>query len=392
MTDNRDVPVNPAAHLLEESLEELYEHAPCGYISTLPDGTFAKVNQTFLAWTGYEREELLSGRRFQDLLTIGGRIFHETHYAPLLRMQGNVKEIAFDLICRDGRQLPILVNAIQKRDVNGAPLLNRTTIFNASDRRTYEQELLRARQQAEQANQAKARSLSTISHEIRNKLASIMLATQRLEQSGADPKQQKYIQILNSSSQSLLALVNDILDYSKIEAGNVRLEQQRFSLPDLLHDMLARFEDRAEEKQLRLHASIDERLPASLIGDPLKIDVVLTNLISNALKFTHQGSVTLRVQVSDMLDDAVAIDFSIKDTGIGIASAQLSSIFEEFAQASGNTSLKYGGTGLGLAISRKLVQLHGSDIHVTSMPEEGSTFFFTLRLTRTLDVVQPSLP
>ena len=142
-----------AEQLLEESLEDLYEHAPCGYISTFPDGVFAKVNQTFLTWTGYERNELLAGKRFQDLLTVGGRIFYETHYTPLLHMQGFVNEIAFDLLCHDGCHLPVLINSVQKRDASGTPLLNRTTIFNAINRREYERELLRARKTAEQATE-----------------------------------------------------------------------------------------------------------------------------------------------------------------------------------------------------------------------------------------------
>jgi PAS domain S-box-containing protein len=146
-----DAPDGFDAVLLEESLEELYEQAPCGYVSTFPDGSFARANQTFLGWIGYARDELLRGKRFQDLLTIGGRIFYETHYAPLLQMQGFVNEIAFDLICRDGRHLPILISSIQKRNAAGTPLLHRTTIFNASDRREYERELLIARKQAEQA-------------------------------------------------------------------------------------------------------------------------------------------------------------------------------------------------------------------------------------------------
>jgi PAS domain S-box-containing protein len=137
--------------LLDENLEDLYEHAPCGYVSTFLDGAFAKVNQTFLDWTGYQRDELLAGKRIQDLLTVGGRIFYDTHYAPLLHMQGFVNEIAFDLVCRDGHHLPVLINSVQKRAASGTPRLNRTTIFNASDRRAYERELLLARQKAEQA-------------------------------------------------------------------------------------------------------------------------------------------------------------------------------------------------------------------------------------------------
>jgi PAS domain S-box-containing protein len=149
--------------LLEERLDDLYEYAPCGYVSTFPDGTFAKVNQTFLDWIGYAHGELLGLKRFQDLLTVGGRIFYETHCAPLLHMQGFVNEIALDLVCRDGQHLPVLINSTQRRDASGRPLLHRTTIFNATDRREYERELLLARKQAEQAADRIARLLAVTS-------------------------------------------------------------------------------------------------------------------------------------------------------------------------------------------------------------------------------------
>jgi sigma-B regulation protein RsbU (phosphoserine phosphatase) len=145
--------------LLEESAEDLYENAPCGYLSTLPGGLIVKVNGTFLAWTGYGRDELIGHRRFQDLLTAGGRIFHETHYAPLLHMQGSVREIAVDVVRADGTRLPALVNSVLRRDEAGEPAMVRTTVFNATDRREYERELLRARRAAEESG-ARARELA----------------------------------------------------------------------------------------------------------------------------------------------------------------------------------------------------------------------------------------
>ncbi|MCW2241513.1 hybrid sensor histidine kinase/response regulator [Azospirillum canadense] len=139
--------------LLDESLEDLYETAPCGYVSTRPDGTIVKINGTLLAWTGYRREDLLAGKRFQDLLTVAGKIFYETHYAPLLQMQGFLNEIAFEIACADGTRLPVLVNAVQKHDDAGRAVFTRVSVFNATDRRRYEQELLRARRQAEQSEE-----------------------------------------------------------------------------------------------------------------------------------------------------------------------------------------------------------------------------------------------
>src|SRR5215213_6473627 len=169
------------AELLQESAEDLYENAPCGYLSALPDGTILKINQTFLAWTGYKRDQLVGRKRFQDLLTAGGRIFHETHYAPLLRMQGTVREIAVDLVCANGGRLPALINSVLRKDEDGNPLLTRTTVFNATDRKEYERELLRERQRAEQAAKAKADFISMISHEIRTPLNAILNVGHLLE-------------------------------------------------------------------------------------------------------------------------------------------------------------------------------------------------------------------
>ena len=151
----------PSVAAFEDSIEDLYENAPCGFLSTLADGTIVRVNRTFLAWTGYETADLVGRRRFQDLLTAGGRIYHETHYAPLLLMEGKVKEVALELVCADGERLPVLVNSVLKRSPGeaGGPTLVRTAVFDATHRREYERELLRARQRAEHS-EARARVLA----------------------------------------------------------------------------------------------------------------------------------------------------------------------------------------------------------------------------------------
>ncbi|WP_031096746.1 PP2C family protein-serine/threonine phosphatase [Streptomyces sp. NRRL S-15] len=148
--------------LLEDSVEDLYENAPCGYISTLMDGRIAKVNGTLLKWLGYRREELVGHKQFSDLLTIGGRLYHETHYSPLLRMQGEVSGIALELKAADGSRLPVLVTSTVKQDIDGEPLLIRTTLLDARDRRTYERELLRARQEAERDRERLQRLAATL--------------------------------------------------------------------------------------------------------------------------------------------------------------------------------------------------------------------------------------
>ncbi|MEU4741559.1 SpoIIE family protein phosphatase [Actinosynnema sp. NPDC023658] len=148
--------------LLEDSADDLYDNAPCGYLSTLLDGQIAKVNSTLLRWLGYEREELVGRRRFADLLNIGGKLYHETHFAPLLRMQGEVRAVALEMVAADGTRLPVLVNSVVKRGSDGEPLLIRTTVFDASDRRAYERELLRARQEAERERDEIRRLATTL--------------------------------------------------------------------------------------------------------------------------------------------------------------------------------------------------------------------------------------
>lgn len=145
--------------LLDDDAEQLYERAPCGYLSTTPDGTIVKANGTFLTLTGYTREQLVGRRRFVDLLTGGGRIYHETHYAPMLRMHGSAREIALDLVRADGERLPVLVNAVLERDADGAPAVVRAAVFDATDRREYERELLRAKDRAEES-EARATALA----------------------------------------------------------------------------------------------------------------------------------------------------------------------------------------------------------------------------------------
>ena len=377
--------------LIEESAEDLYENAPCGYISALPGGLLVRVNQTFLTWTGYRREDLVGRRRFQDLLTAGGRIYHETHYAPLLQMQGSVREIAVEMVCADGARLPVLINSVLRRDQAGKPLLVRTTVFNATDRKEYERELLRERQRAEQTAQTMSDFISMMSHEIRTPLSAIMGVGPLLGITELSPQQEKLVRILRSSSENLLSLVNQLLDFGKIEAGKVSLEERTFNLRQLVHGILDGFRVKATEG-VDLEAHLDEKLPGQLLGDPVKIGQILNNLVANAVKFTSQGSVTVTVEVRELAADAVSIEIQVADTGIGIAADRLPHIFDDFTQASYDIGMKYGGTGLGLAISKRLVELHGSRITVESELGEGTTFRFDLRLKIPPEAAEPASP
>ena len=229
MTDRAPLPGVDAA-LLEERAEDLYEQAPCGYLSTLPDGTIVRVNQTLLDWTGLARDALVARVRFQSLLTVGAQIYYETHYAPLLQMQGSVTGVALEMVDAQGRILPVLINSRQKRDASGAPLLNRITVFDATDRRRYERELLVARRKAEQVARDKADLINMLSHDIRNPLNALMGVVQLLERGELPEEQRRFVRILKSSSDNMLNLLNKVLELSKAESSSFALVETSFSL------------------------------------------------------------------------------------------------------------------------------------------------------------------
>jgi PAS domain S-box-containing protein len=366
--------------LLEETAEDLYEHAPCGYLSTLPDGTIVRVNHTFVEWTGAAREVLLGGAKFQTLLTTGSRIYYETHYSPLLRMQGFANEIALDVVREDGRILPVLVNSRQKRDASGEPLLNRITLFDSTDRRRYERELVLARRKAEQVAKDKADLLAMLSHDIRNPLNALMGVVQLLGRGDLSDQQRRHVRLLKSSSEHMLNLLNHVLELSKAESSSFALAETPFSFPDLVGDVVSTFDAAAREKGLIIRAAIADGVPPTVMGDPVAIRQILTNLLGNAVKFTSIGSITVTVGAREIGTDAVTLAIVVSDTGIGIAPDVIDRIFDEFAQASYETAMRFGGTGLGLTITRRLLALYGSSVQVQSAPGEGSTFSFDLRL------------
>jgi PAS domain S-box-containing protein len=366
--------------LLTESAEELYENAPCGYFSALPDGLIVKVNNTLLKWLGYEREEVLNGKRFQDLLSIGGKIFYETHHAPLIHMQGEINEISYDLLRQDQTKLPVLINAVLVKNEQGEPLLFRTTVFNITDRKKYEVELLRAKKKAEEATRVKSAFLATISHEIRTPMNAIIGVSNLLLQLQPAPHQLEYLNILKVSSENLLNLINDILDFSKMESGKTVLEKKPFHLRNLVQGLLFGLKVKATEKDLEVRLRLDPELPEYVLGDRVKIGQIFTNIVGNAIKFTDQGFVEVNIRLRELTREMASIDFEISDTGIGIPADKTQQIFDEFTQANPEIHLRYGGTGLGLPISQRLLKMYNSHIEVESELGKGSVFRFNLRL------------
>jgi signal transduction histidine kinase len=245
-----------------------------------------------------------------------------------------------------------------------------------------EQELIRTKNMAEDAARAKQQFLSNMSHEIRTPLNAIIGMTYLLLQENPTPEQKTNLNTLKFSGENLLAIINDILDYSKIEAGMIAFENIDFNLKQLIHNLEQAHHIKAEEKGLSLLMEVDPSVPNIVIGDPVRLAQILNNLLSNAIKFTQAGMVRIDVKVESSFDPDIHLYFMVTDTGIGIKPEQKDLIFDSFTQATTDTSRHFGGTGLGLAITKRLLELQGSHIMVESEPGMGSVFSFVLRFRK----------
>jgi PAS domain S-box-containing protein len=306
-------------------------------------------------------------RRFLHHERSKGRL-HFVHEARLTQKDGTVRHVVFA-----GHAL--------KWDRHGKPVKMVGSHIDVTRQTEAKEALIKAKDQAEQATRAKSEFLSTMSHEIRTPMNAVIGFTNLLL---ADPREDQVesLNVLKFSAQNLLALINDLLDFGKIEAGKVVFEQIDFELHDLLANLNASQQHQAQAKGIRLSLSIGKNTPNHVKGDPVRLGQIIGNLVSNAIKFTSAGEVIIRADEQSGNEDYSLIDFEVKDTGIGILPDKQELIFESFSQASSETTRKYGGTGLGLAITKLLLELQGSSIHLKSEPGTGSSFYFTLKLLK----------
>jgi two-component system, NarL family, sensor histidine kinase BarA len=238
----------------------------------------------------------------------------------------------------------------------------------------------KARMHAEQANTAKSEFLANMSHEIRTPMNGIMGMTQLLNLTETTEQQQEYLDVINRSGLTLMTVIDDILDYSKIEAGKLSLESTPFNLHDLIHNISTPYQLQSDSS-IEMEYEIAENTPEFVIGDPTRLHQVLNNLLNNAFKFTHQGQVKLSIESSGLEGNIASIQFCVSDTGVGIEKDIQEYLFDAFTQADQSVNRKFGGTGLGLAICKKIINLMGGDIHVESTPGKGSRFTFSVPLS-----------
>ncbi len=362
----------------EKEFRDMLESAPDSMIIADASGVIVLVNKQTENLFGYQREELI-GQAIEMLIPKKNRSGHENLrngyiQKPKIRAMG--PGLNLKALCKNGDLIPVEISLSPIKGKFGS--LVSAAIRDISDRKVLEQELIAAKDKAEEATEAKSNFLANMSHEIRTPMNSIMGMTHLALQTNLSEKQHNYVVKTYRSAESLLGIINDILDFSKIEAGKLEIEKIEFNLSETLEHLTNVLSLKAEEKGIGLFFKISPDVPFYLIGDPLRLNQILINLASNAIKFTNVGEVIITVEPVKLTEEKVSLKFLVEDTGIGMKEEQLESLFKSFSQVDSSVTRKYGGSGLGLVISKNLVTLMGGEIKVESIYDLGSTFSFQL--------------
>ncbi len=368
-----------ARSLIEASLDPL--------VTISVEGKITDVNEASVKVTGLEREKLI-GTDFSDYFTEPQKA--RDGYKQVFE-KGFVADYPLTIHDKSGKLTDVLYNASVYKDDKGNVLGVFAAARDITAQRKYAEELTikneeleKAKELAENLSNVKDQFLASMSHEIRTPLNGIIGFTKILLRNGISDKQKPQLEAIKTSSDILLVLINDILDLAKIEAGKMTIESTELKLSDLVNSILGTFELRFQEKEIKINKSYDSRIPKILIGDPVRINQILLNLLSNSVKFTRNGGqIGIAVNLLEMNEENTSIELTVSDTGIGIPAEKLEVIFEPFTQSSSDTARKYGGTGLGLSIVKRLVDLMGGTVSVKSQLNEGSLFTIRLPLKNT---------
>ena len=367
----------------EQKLQAITDSAQDGILMIDPQGIITYANPAVLEVFGYHPRELL-GENLHNLLvperflTAHKAAFHEFQHTGTGNAIGKTIELC--AFRKDGQEISVELSLASILFSGGWHAIG--TVRNITERKKIEAELVKRTNEAEEASRTKSTFLATMSHDIRTPISGVIGLSDLLLDTDLTKEQLEYTELISRSGENLLGLINDILDFSKIEAGKLELEMLNFDLHSTVKDIVALFAHRVDGSKLKIEYQLDPAIPARLRGDPRRISQIFNNLVGNALKFTHEGKITINAKLQGELDNFDTILFEVHDTGIGIPHDRLAAVFCPYTQAEGSTTRKYGGTGLGLAICKQLVEVMEGEIGVTSEVGKGSTFWFTGRFEK----------
>lgn len=385
---------------MELDFKTLYHHAPCGYLYATDDGTLLEINDTFLTFTGYTREEIIEKKRFEDFLTIGGKIFYETHFSPLLHMQGEVSQINFEFIRKDKTRFPVLINAIMQSTNENSHNVIQFIVLDITQRKQYELELLNAKKRSEELlsqlsivnkelitniqiieeqsreleklNATKDKFFSIVAHDLKSPLNSLKMFSSILIDDFDDLSKDEILTMskhLHDSVDNTIKMADNLIIWAMVQMGGYQFNEESIKVKDIVSNIFNLYQDLALKKGIHLNYKVEDAL--AIKGDKNQIEFIIRNLVNNAIKFTYKnGFVNLTAQSSPNNH----VQISVSDSGIGISEQSKKELFLLGKKQSTNGTDGEKGTGLGLMLSYEFLKLNGGQIEIDSNLGKGTTF------------------